>query len=187
MLPRPIRSGSSSGLFSRSLGRVAQAYEMVSRLPERQQRFVLGSWRADARDRQRGQAELERVLERLPQPASVFANPGAGPLADVDAAARRAPGQAICGVPADEAIALTWDMGNPGGLMTQNFAPDTGGFPFFACGPLQCSGAGRTNELFRSRRRRCRCRAARIPLRVPSAGKDAVSSPCCCSSGGVVP
>ena len=72
-------------LFSRSSGRVAQAYRMVSRLPERQQRFVLGSWLTDARDRQRGQAELERVLERLPQPASVFANPGAAPLADVDA------------------------------------------------------------------------------------------------------
>ncbi len=135
-------------LFSRSAGRVAQAYQMVSRLPERQQRFMLGNWRTDGRDRQRGQAELRRILERLPQPASVFANPGAAPLADVDVAARRTPGQAICGVPADEAIAITWDLGNPGGLMTQNFEPDTGGYPFFACGPLQCSVSGRTNELF---------------------------------------
>ena len=31
-------------LFARSSGRVAQDYHMVSRLPERQQRFVLGSW-----------------------------------------------------------------------------------------------------------------------------------------------
>ena len=174
-------------LFSRSSGRVAQAYEMVSRLPERQQRFVLGSWRTDARDRQRGQAELQRILERLPQPASVFANPGAGPLADVDAAARRAPGQAICGVPADEAIALTWDMGNPGGLMTQNFAPDTGGFPFFACGPLQCSGAGRTNELFAladvgvdvaQQGFRFACRVpARMPYPLPAAAALGVSLP----------
>jgi len=172
-------------LFSRSSGRVAQAYEMVSRLPERQQRFVLGSWRTGARDRQRGQAELQRILERLPQPASVFANPGAGPLADVDAAARRAPGQAICGVPADEAIALTWDMGNPGGLMTQNFAPDTGGFPFFACGPLQCSGAGRTNELFAladvgvdvaQQGFRFACRVpARMPYPLPAAAALGVS------------
>ncbi len=134
-------------LFSRSSGRVAQAYHMVSRLPEPQQRFVLGSWRADERNRRRGVSELRSVLNDLPPPDPVFANPGAVPLADMDAA-RRAPGQNICGVPADEAIALTWDMGNPGGLMTQNFAPDTGGFPFFACGPLQCSVSGRTNELF---------------------------------------
>ena len=172
-------------LFSRSSGRVAQAYQMVSRLPERQQRFVLGTWRPDPRDRQRGQAELRRILERLPQPASVFANPGAGPLADVDAVARRAPGQAICGVPADEAIALTWDMGNPGGLMTQNFAPDTGGFPFFACGPLQCSGAGRTNELFAladvgvdvaQQEFRFACRVpARMPYPLPAAAALGVS------------
>ncbi len=43
-------------LFARSSGRVAQAYHLVSRLPERQQRFVLGSWRTDARDRRRGLA-----------------------------------------------------------------------------------------------------------------------------------
>ena len=173
-------------LFSRSSGRVAQAYEMVSRLPERQRRFVLGSWRMDARDRRRGQAELQRILERLPQPASVFANPGAAPLADVDAAARRAPGQAICGVPADEAIALTWDLGNPGGLMTQNFAPDTGGFPFFACGPLQCSVAGRTNELFAladvgvditQQGFRFACRVpARMPYPVPAGAALGVSA-----------
>lgn len=120
-------------LFSRSAGRVAQAYHMVSRLPERQQRFVLGSWRTDARDRQRGQAELQRILERLPQPASVFANPGAVPLADVDVAARRTPGQTICGVPPDEAIALTWNLGIPDGD--------------YACSPRQCTVSGRPNEL----------------------------------------
>ena len=119
-------------LFSMSSGRVAQAYEMVSRLPERQQRFVLGSWRADARDRQRGQAELRRILERLPQPASVFANPGAAPLADVDVAART-PGQTICGVPPDEAIALTWHIGIPDGD--------------YACSPRQCTSRGMPNEL----------------------------------------
>ena len=120
-------------LFSRSAGRVAQAYQMVSRLPERQQRFVLGNWRMDARDRQRGQAELQRILERLPQPASVFANPGAAPLADVDVAARRTPGQTICGVPPDEAIALTWNIGIPDGD--------------YACSPRQCTVSGRPNEL----------------------------------------
>lgn len=120
-------------LFSRSSGRVAQAYQMLSRLPERQQRFVLGSWRTDARDRQRGQAELQRVLERLPQPASVFANPGEAPLADVDAAARRVHGQTICGVPPDEAIVLTWHIGIPNGD--------------YACSPRQCTSQGMPNEL----------------------------------------
>jgi hypothetical protein len=135
-------------LFSRSAGRVAQAYQMVSRLPERQQRFVLGNWRMDARDRQRGQAELQRILERLPQPASVFANPGAAPLADVDVAARRTPGQTICGVPPDEAIALTWDVENPGISLPQDVRSNRNTPPFFACSALQCSGLGSTNELF---------------------------------------
>ena len=135
-------------LFSRSSGRVAQAYYMVSRLPERQQRFVLGSWRTDARDRRRGQAELQRILERLPQPASVFANPGAAPLADVDVAARHTPGQTICGVPPDEAIALTWDVENLRVSLSQDLRPNSNTPPFFACSALQCSGLGRTNELF---------------------------------------
>ena len=135
-------------LFSRSAGRVAQAYQMVSRLPERQQRFVLGSWRTDARDRQRGQGELQRILDRLPQPASVFANPGAAPLADVDVAARRTPGETICGVPPDEAIALTWDVENPGVALPQDLRPNRNTPPFFACSALQCSRLGRTNELF---------------------------------------
>ena len=99
-----------SGCSPRSSGRVAQAYHMVSRLPDPQQRFVLGSWRADERNRRRGVSELQNVLNDLPPPDPVFANPGAAPLADVDAA-RRVPGQTICGVPADEAIALTWDFG----------------------------------------------------------------------------
>ena len=134
-------------LFSRSSGRVAQAYEMVSRLPERQQRFVLGSWRTDARDRQRGQAELQRILERLPQPASVFANPGAAPLADVDVAAR-VPGEYICDVPPDEAIALTWDMYSQAGAVTgYSFAAPEGG-SVFACSAALCTPVGRTNELF---------------------------------------
>lgn len=134
-------------LFSRSSGRVAQAYEMVSRLPERQQRFVLGSWRTDARDRQRGQAELQRILERLPQPPSVFANPGAAPLVDVDVAART-PGEHICNVPPDEAIALTWDMYSQGGALTNIVFPEPVGGSVFACSAVQCSVLGRTNELF---------------------------------------
>ena len=119
-------------LFSRSSGRVAQAYHMVSRLPEPQQRFVLGSWRADERNRRRGVSELRSVLNDLPPPDPVFANPGAAPLADVDAA-RRVPGQTICGVPPDEAIALTWDFGPVAA---------------FACGPLVCTTTKRVNELF---------------------------------------
>ncbi len=134
-------------LFSRSAGRVAQAYHMVSRLPERQQRFVLGSWRTDARDRQRGQAELRRILDRLPQPASVFANPGAAPLADVDVATR-IPGEYICNVPPDEAIALTWDMYSQAGAVTgYSFAEPAGG-SVFACSAALCTPVGRTNELY---------------------------------------
>lgn len=131
-------------LFSRSSGRVAQAYHMVSRLPERQQRFVLGSWRMDARDRRRGQAELQRILERLPQPASVFGNPGATP--DVDVAARRTPGQTICGVPPDEAIALTWDnLVGPFGpsAIDLTLSPLTSNF---ACGGQRCTTLGAPNE-----------------------------------------
>lgn len=131
-------------LFSRSSGRVAQAYHMVSRLPEPQQRFVLGSWRADERNRRRGVSELRSVLNDLPPPDPVFANPGAAPLADVDAVARRVPGQTICGVPPDEAIALTWDFGAARSLATTNaFAVAA-----FACGPLVCTTSGRPNELF---------------------------------------
>ena len=166
-------------LFSMSSGRVAQAYQMVSRLPERQQRFVLGSWRTDARDRRRGQAELQRILERLPQPASVFANPGAAPLADVDVAAR-IPGEYICDVPPDEAIALTWDVSNPGIMLPQNVRPNPNTPPFFACSGLQCSRLGRTNELFaledvgvditqQGFRFACRVRA-RMPYPSPAAG-----------------
>ena len=131
-------------LFARSSGRVAQAYHMVSRLPERQQRFVLGSWRADERNRRRGVAELQNVLNDLPPPDRVFANPGAAPMVDVDATARRIPGQSICGVPPDEAIALTWDFGVMRSMATTN----VGAVSAFACSPLQCTTSGRANELF---------------------------------------
>ena len=133
-------------LFERSSGRVAQAYHMVSGLPARQQRFVLGSWHMDARDRRRGQAALQRVLEALPPPDPVFANPGAAPLADVDVAARRTPGQTICGVPPDEAIALSWDLDAMTGLATANlaFRPIVA----YACSPRGCTSLGRANELF---------------------------------------
>ena len=131
-------------LFTRSSGRVAQAYHLVSRLPERQQRFVLGSWRADARDRRRGQATLQRVLESLPPPDPVFANPSAAPLADVAADARRPLGETICGVPPDEAIALTWDLLSQRGMnINVGSSP-----PNFACGPRVCTVSGRRNELF---------------------------------------
>ena len=134
-------------LFSRSSGRVAQAYHMVSRLPERQQRFVLGSWRMDARDRRRGQAALQRVLEGLPPPDPVFTNPGAAPPVDVDVAARM-PGEYICGVPPDEAIALTWDMYSQAGAVTQYSFRESPGGSVFACSGALCTPVGRTNELF---------------------------------------
>ena len=133
-------------LFARSSGRVAQAYHMVSRLPERQQRFVLGSWRADDRNRRRGVAALQSVLNGLPPPDPVFANPGAAPLADADVAARRVPGQTICGVPPDEAIALTWDLLSQLG-MAERVSPKAAASTF-ACSPLQCTVSGRANELF---------------------------------------
>ena len=137
-------------LFSRSSGRVAQAYDMVSRLPEPQQRFVLGSWRADERNRRRGVDELRSVLNDLPPPDPVFANPGAAPLADVDAAARRVPGQTICGVPPDEAIALTWDLlalSVQSQLTTQVAITPKYGATSFACSEQQCTVLGRPNEV----------------------------------------
>ena len=127
-------------LFSRSSGRVAQAYHMVSRLPEPQQRFVLGSWRADERYRRRGVDELRSVLNDLPPPDPVFVNPGAAPLADVDVAARRVPGQTICGVPPDEAIALTWDAFT----WVRDIVPRTSNF---ACSAQRCTSRGEPNEL----------------------------------------
>ena len=133
-------------LFSRSSGRVAQAYHMVSRLPERQQRFVLGSWRADERNRRRGVEALQSVLNDLPPPDPVFANPGAAPLADVDVAARRVPGQTICGITPDEAIALTWDFAVMRGLTTR--VASIGAAAAFACGPLQCTRTRQRNEFF---------------------------------------
>ena len=65
-------------LFARSSGRVAQAYHMVSRLPERQQRFVLGSWRADERNRRRGSDSRRRAGRVLRQRRACVYGPGPG-------------------------------------------------------------------------------------------------------------
>ena len=124
-------------LFTRSSGRVAQAYHLVAGLSEPQQRFVLGSWRTDPRDRQRGQATLARVLETLPPPDPVFTDPFAAPPPDVDVAARRTLGEAICGVPPDDAIALTWVILDRIGRRWH-----------YACGPLECTSRAHHNELF---------------------------------------
>ena len=70
-------------LFERSSARVAHAYDLVSRLPDRHRRFVLGDWQANARDRRRGRESLWRVLEGLPLPEARFAGAASGQLTEL--------------------------------------------------------------------------------------------------------
>ena len=136
-------------LFERSSGRVAHAYHLVARLPELHQRFVLGAWQADARERRRGLATLQRVLEALPPPPPLFADPGtAGSeevAVDIGLLADSRPGESVCGVPSDEAIALAWDTFGrwPGGAVGGVTNPLG---HWFACGSSQCTYGGNPNE-----------------------------------------
>ena len=138
-------------LFERSSGRVAQAYDLVARLPDRHRQFVLGAWRPDARDRRRGLATLWRVLETLPPPDPVFANPGAVRSADVDFVAERQPGPSLCGIPPGEAVALSWELD-----VRPDNVPDGGGRRpiltsqnrIYACSPRRCTYRGYPNEPF---------------------------------------
>ncbi|MCY4660743.1 MAG: hypothetical protein OXF93_13160 [Acidobacteria bacterium] len=56
---------------------VAYAYDVVARLPAARQRFVLGTWRSDARARRDGLRSLRQVFRGLPAPAPWFAGPAA--------------------------------------------------------------------------------------------------------------
>ncbi len=123
-------------LLERSSARVARAYDLVSRLPDRRQRFVLGAWQPDARDRRRSLETLWRVLESLPQPAPRFADARGGRTTDFGFGDRL--NERICGVPAGEAVALTWQMFET----SDRAAPER----FFACGPIQCTSGGQPNE-----------------------------------------
>ena len=138
-------------LFERSSGRVAQAYDLVARLPDRHRQFVLGAWRPDARDRRRGLATLWRILETLPPPDPVFANPGAVRPADVDFVAERQPGPSLCGIPPGEAVALSWELD----VRLDNVPVGGGRRPIltsqnriYACSPRRCTYRGYPNEPF---------------------------------------
>ena len=127
-------------LFSRSSGRVAHFYHLVSRLPERHQRFVLGAWRPDNRDRRRGLATLWRVLETLPLPAPRFADTDSRRLTEFNFGDRQ--NERICNVPSSEAIALTWQIATGRGSSRRAL----GARAWFACGPIQCTPTGQPNE-----------------------------------------
>lgn len=123
-------------LFERSSLRVAGAYHLVSHLPDRHRRFVLGAWRPDARDRRRGLETLWRVLEDLAPPAPRFIDAAPGRRTEFGFGDRL--NERICGVPSGEAIALTWQ------LTEVSVRPDAE--RFFACGPIQCTPRGQPNE-----------------------------------------
>lgn len=123
-------------LFERSSLQVAHAYHLVSHLPDRHQRFVLGAWQPDARDRRRGLETLWRVLETLELPAPGFTDAAAGRRTEFGFGDR--PNERICGVPSGEAIALTWQR------IEVSDRPDAE--RFLACGPIQCTSRGQPNE-----------------------------------------
>lgn len=54
---------------------LAYAYDVVARLPAARQRFVLGTWRSDARARRDGLRSLRQVFRGLPAPLPRFARP----------------------------------------------------------------------------------------------------------------
>ena len=62
------------------------------------------------------------------------------------------PGEYICGIPPDEALAMTWDMNSQGGAVTGYFfdpeRTDGTGGGVFACSAALCTPVGSTNELF---------------------------------------
>ena len=123
-------------LFERSSARVAHAYDLVSRLPDSHQRFVLGAWQPSARDRRRRLEALWRVLETLPLPAPRFADAGSGRTTEFNFGGRL--NERICGVPSGEAVALTWQITE----VSDQADPER----FFACGPIQCTSQGQPNE-----------------------------------------
>ena len=123
-------------LFERSSARVAHAYDLVSRLPDSRQRFVLGAWQPNPRDRRRGLETLWRVLETLPLPPPRFAVAASGRTTEFGFGDRL--NERICGVPSGEAIALTWQI--------VEVSDQADAERFFACGPIQCSPQGQPNE-----------------------------------------
>ena len=54
---------------------LAYAYDVVARLPAARQRFVLGTWRSDARARRDGLRSLRQVFRGLPAPVPWLARP----------------------------------------------------------------------------------------------------------------
>ena len=126
--------------------RVAAAFDLVSRLPERSRRFVIGAGQPDRRDWRRGLTLLGRVIETLPPPDPRFAERGAG--RDPDLVFTRRPGlrfgdrlnENICNLPDDEAVILTWN--HPVTLPPPPQTQDV----WTACGPFACT-SGHQNEM----------------------------------------
>ncbi len=114
----------------------ANAYDLMTRLPETSRRFVTGAGQPDSRDWRRGLALLGRVIETLPLPDPRFVERGDAPASDLTFRPRpglRSGGRLnenICNLPDDEAVILTWLL-------------PTG---WTACGPFQCT-MGHGNEV----------------------------------------
>ena len=61
---------------------LAYAYDVVARLPAARQRFVLGTWRSDARARRDGLRSLRSVFRGLPAPTPWFVDPDGRGIGD---------------------------------------------------------------------------------------------------------
>ena len=130
----------------------ANAYDLVSRLPEPSRRFVTGAGQPDSRDWRRGLTLLGRVIETLPLPDPQFAE--RRDARDPDLVFTRRPGlrsgdrlnENICNLPDDEAVVLTW-LGIEDFVLTA-FGGKVAlpGGPWTACGPFSCT-RGHQNEM----------------------------------------
>ena len=130
----------------------ANAYDLVSRLPEPSRRFVTGAGQPDSRDWRRGLTLLGRVIETLPLPDPRFAE--RRDARDPDLVFTRRPGlrsgdrlnENICNLPDDEAVVLTW-LGIEDFVFTV-FGEKVAlpGGPWTACGPFSCT-RGHQNEM----------------------------------------
>jgi hypothetical protein len=129
----------------------ANAYDLVTRLPESSRRFVTGAGQPDPRDWRRGLALLGRVIETLPLPDPRFAE--RGDARDPDLVFTPRPGlrfgdrlnENICNLPDDEAVVLMWYAMIPGDMGAVGTGRDRESW--YACGPMRCTPTGQPNQL----------------------------------------